>query len=408
MSLKLFTISSMYPGNLGSFYKRFNGLKNLSYDEHYNLLLNDTTEFVGSYTKTFRKLGIDAKCVIASDFILQNKWRSENCNKSGNDKKVLFEQVKRFQPEILSIENLSYTDKEWLENIRESVKSIKLIIAHHSSPIGPKIIERLQYVDFVITCTPGLKQDMENKGFRSYLVYHGFDKELLSRINQDNIFPQNNLIFSGSLSPGAGFHGDRIDLVENILKADLDIALYVNLEKRYKIIAKQSINLVNEFLKKIKMTRLRNYIPLLQYEETSIRNYSDTLLEKKQQPVFGIDMYNLFKNSKIVLNFHIGVAGNYAGNMRLFEVTGVGSCLLTDNKANLSDLFIPGKEVVVYDSMEDCIEKAKWLLDNEDERVKIARAGQQKTLISHTVENRCSLILKIIDNELNNKKINKI
>jgi spore maturation protein CgeB len=405
MSIKLFTISSMYPGYLESFYKRFDSIKDFSYDEHYNLLLNDTTEFVGSYTKTFRKLGIDAKCVIANDNTLQNKWRSENCNKTDNNRNVLFEQVKRFQPEILSVENLSYTDKEWLENIRESVKSIKLILAHHSSPFSPKIIERLKYVDFVITCTPGLKQDMENKGFRSYLVYHGFDKDLLSRINQDNIFSQSNFVFSGSLSPGAGFHGERLELIENILKADIDIALYVNLEKQYRIRAKQSINLVNEFLKKYKMAGLRNYVPLLQYEEKSIINYSSTLLRKKHQPVFGIDMYNLFKNSKIVLNIHIGVAGNYAGNMRMFEVTGVGSCLLTDNKTNLGDLFVPDKEVIVYNSMEECIEKAKWLLQNEEERSKIARAGQQKTLSSHTVENRSRQIIEIIDNELNNKKL---
>lgn len=405
MSLKLFTISTMYPGFLGSFYKRFNLIKNLSYDEHFNLLLNDTTEFVGSYTKTFRKLGVDAKCVIANDYTLQSKWRSENCSKSENDRKVLFEQVKRFQPEILWIENLSYTDKDWLETIRNSVKSIKLIIAYHCSPFSPKIFERLKYVDFVITCTPGLKQEIESKGFRSYLVYHGFDTDLLNRINGEHVFPQNNFVFSGSLSPGADFHGDRIELVENILKADIDIALYVNLEKQYKIRAKQTLYVINEFLKKFKMARLSNYFPFTQYGETSIRNYSDRLLKKKHQPVFGIDMYNLFNNSKIVLNIHIGVAGNYAGNMRLFEVTGVGSCLLTDNKTNLSDLFAINKEIVVYDSVEDCIVKAKWLLENDEERKKIAYAGQQRTLNSHTVVNRCKLILEIIDNELNQRSI---
>ena len=80
------------------------------------------------------------------------------------------------------------------------------------------------------------------------------------------------------------------------------------------------------------------------------------------------------------MNIHIGVAGDYAGNMRIFEVTGVGSCLLTDNKKNMSDLFEPGKEVVVYDSPEDCIAKVKWLLENENERKKIAGSGQKKTL----------------------------
>jgi spore maturation protein CgeB len=100
---------------------------------------------------------------------------------------------------------------------------------------------------------------------------------------------------------------------------------------------------------------------------------------------------------------HIGVAGNFAGNMRLFEATGVGSCLLTDNKKNIDDLFDINKEVVVYNNPKDCIEKAKWLLKNESERKKIADAGQQKTLKMHTVENRCKLILEIIDKELNQR-----
>jgi len=400
MSLKLLTISSMYPGYLQSFYMRFEQLKNLSYDEHYSLLLNDTTEFVGSYTRTFKRLGIDVKCVIANDYTLQQKWRKENCRKSDNFKKVLLEQVKSFKPDILSIENLSFTDIEWLENVRRSVKSIKLIMAFHCSTLSPKIIERLKWVDFVITCTPGLKEEMENMGIKSYLVYHGFDEDLLSRITGGDNLSKNNFIFSGSLSAGAGFHGERIELVENILKADIDIGLYVNLEKEYKIRTKQFLFLVNEFFRKIHLDRFRKYIPLLKYGEKPIKNYSRTLLEKQQQPAFGIDMFKLFYDSNIVLNFHAEVAGNFAGNMRLFEVTGVGSCLLTDNKSNLSDLFEADKEIVVYESIEDCIEKAKWLFENNEERIKIALAGQQKTLSCHKVEDRCRSILKIINDEL--------
>jgi spore maturation protein CgeB len=63
-------------------------------------------------------------------------------------------------------------------------------------------------------------------------------------------------------------------------------------------------------------------------------------------------------------------------------------------------LFNAGSEVVVYENAEDCIAKVKWLLDHEDERKKIALAGQQKTLKYHTVENRCRSIIEIINNEL--------
>ena len=395
----------MYQGYLDSFYNRYNDIGNLNYSELYDLLLKDTTEFIGSYTKTFRKLGINAECVIANDTVLQSKWRSENISKSDRDKEILTEQVKKNQPDILWIDNLSYTDKDWLQNIRSTVKSIKLIIAYHCSPFSPKIIERLKYVDFLITCTPGLKQEMENNGIPSYLVYHGFDTDLSQRIVAGNGLAKSNLIFSGSLTAGADFHGDRIELIESILRENIDIALYVKLENKYKIKAKQAIYIINEMFKKVRLEGLKKYIPGLQYGIKPVKNYSGLLLKRNLPSVYGIEMYNLFSNSRIVLNMHIGVAGNFAGNMRLFEVTGVGSCLLTDKKMNLGDLFDVANEIVVYDNPQDCIEKAKWLLENESERRKIAEAGQKKTLKQHTVENRCKLILEIIDMELSQRSI---
>ena len=175
----------------------------------------------------------------------------------------------------------------------------------------------------------------------------------------------------------------------------------MNLENKFRIRAKQAIYLFSTFLKKIKMEEHFNRYQFLQYGKTWVDSYSYLLLKHKKPPVFGIDMFKLFNRSKIVLNFHIGVAGDFAGNMRMFEVTGVGSCLLTDNKKNINDLFIPGSEVVTYDNPDDCIEKAKWLLNHEDERKKIALAGHQRTLKFHTVENRCRTIIDILEEVLN-------
>jgi len=84
----------------------------------------------------------------------------------------------------------------------------------------------------------------------------------------------------------------------------------------------------------------------------------------------------------------------------MFEVTGIGSCLLTDNKKNMEELFKTGSEVVVYDNVEDCIEKATWLLEHEEERKMISKAGQMRTLKYHTVEIRCRSIIEIINKEL--------
>lgn len=178
------------------------------------------------------------------------------------------------------------------------------------------------------------------------------------------------------------------------------MALFVNLDKNYRIKIKQSIYLFTTLLKKLKIEKMFEGFQFLKFGSTRVDSYSEALLKNQKSPVYGIDMFNLFLRSKIVLNFHVGAAGDYAGNMRMFEVTGVGSCLLTDNKKNMKDLFDLEREVVAYENAEDCISKVKWLLDHEDERKSIALAGQQRTLRSHTVEERCKLMIEIINAEL--------
>jgi spore maturation protein CgeB len=203
---------------------------------------------------------------------------------------------------------------------------------------------------------------------------------------------------------GGGFHSKRTELIEEIFKENIDLRIYGNLEKQNKIRAKQSVYYAINFLNQIKMGKYVRNIPLLnkheEYGATRISNYSKRLVKATEPPAFGIDMFKLLSKARITLNSHGEVAGNYAGNMRLFEATGVGSCLLTDNKENMNELFRCGDEVVVYDSIDECIEKVRWLFENENERVKIAKSGQERTLKTHTVEERCKMLVDIISKEL--------
>ncbi len=404
MSLKLLSLSSMYQGSLKLFYLNNPDSKYLSYYDHNKLLLENTTEFAGSYNRNFRKLGLDATCIITNDSFLQNKWKSENNVYSGSNGDLLFGQINAVKPDILWIENLNFLDNEWFDNVKRKIKTIKLIIAYHCAPYNKSLLEKLKNTDLIITCTPGLKESFENEGLKTYLIYHGFDNELLTKVKADagSLFPE--ITFSGSLVTGDSFHNARINLIESLLKAKIDLALYVTLENSYRIRAKQMIYFLSELLKKLKLGGFADQFSFFEHGRSPVKSYSDELIKSNHQPLYGIDMYNLFYRSNIVLNLHIGVSGDYAGNMRMFEVTGVGSCLLTDNKKNMKDLFEPGKEVVVYDSPEDCITKVKWLLEHEQERKKIAETGHKRTLEMHTVENRCKSIIEILNRELSEKQ----
>lgn len=116
-----------------------------------------------------------------------------------------------------------------------------------------------------------------------------------------------------------------------------------------------------------------------------------------QGEVWGAEMYQALRRSKITLNSHIDMAGREAGNMRLFEATGVGAYLLTDFKDNLSTLFAPDREVAVWRSIDDCLETIDRALANNAERNAIARAGQARTMAQHSYRHRAAEILGFVD-----------
>jgi hypothetical protein len=115
-----------------------------------------------------------------------------------------------------------------------------------------------------------------------------------------------------------------------------------------------------------------------------------------QGEAWGIAMYQALRRSQITLNSHIDMVGREAGNVRLFEATGVGTFLLTDFKDNLHTLLEPDREVAAWGSIEDCIAKIDRYLADEAARKRIAIAGQRRTLASHTYRERTRQILAIV------------
>jgi spore maturation protein CgeB len=112
-----------------------------------------------------------------------------------------------------------------------------------------------------------------------------------------------------------------------------------------------------------------------------------------QDEVWGAEMYQILRRSRITLNSHIDLAVREAGNMRLFEATGAGAFLLTDSKDNLDTLFAPGREVAVWHSIDDCLETIGLTISDDNGRVAIARAGHARTMSQHTYRHRVAEIL---------------
>ena len=407
MSYKFIRVTDYYSGFLKTFYSTNPNSAELDYETQHSQLTEQSIEIVSSYGKYFRLAGVDAVDIISNASILLKRWAKENgIDQNLSDEAIVIAQIKHFKPDIVWIDTTRFLNKKWLNELKNEVKSIRLLVGHVCAPYNQVIFEGLSQLDIVFTCTPGLVKEFKEKGINNVeLVYHSFNHSVLETIkNTSNAFPDNNFVFTGSLTTGYGFHGTRIKYIEAILNSGIDMTIYGNLESTNRIFLKKSFSTLVKTMNSLGLDSLVNSIPLLnkhkKHAEVDINFYSNKLKNSVKVPVFGMDMYRVLAKSNMCFNIHGEIANQCAGNLRLFEATGVGTCLITDNKMNMISLFDIGKEVVVYDSVGECIEKVKWLLNNPEEMKKIAEAGQKRTLKEHTVENRVSVVNKIFKDNL--------
>jgi len=99
----------------------------------------------------------------------------------------------------------------------------------------------------------------------------------------------------------------------------------------------------------------------------------------------------IFCKSKIVLN----IAMKEDSNMRCFEAMGSGSFLLTDWVPHIDELFEDGKHLVLYRSLDEAVDKAKYYLKHDSEREKIAQAGFEEVMAKHTIDHRVKRMLEV-------------
>jgi spore maturation protein CgeB len=100
----------------------------------------------------------------------------------------------------------------------------------------------------------------------------------------------------------------------------------------------------------------------------------------------------IFNNSIISLNFS-NSSGENQIKARVFEVTGSGGFLLTEDAKNLNKILVNDKEISVFTDINHCAKKINYYLDNLALRDELAAAGFIKTVENHTYVNRIKNII---------------
>ena len=371
--MKILIVDTYYDRFLKLFYKRNPNLKNCEYDFQLKALLNSNFGTSDTYSYYFNKNNWEARDLIVNCLFLQRKWGEEKDIKISELRSkiphkffklpiigeklgsftglldIAKEQIKAFKPEILYCQDLSFFPNEVLFEIKKE-NNIRLIVGQIACPLPPKSF--LNPYDLILTSFPHFVERLRNDGKNCDYFKIGFDKRILSKTIQN----------------------DR----------DIDFSFMGGISKHHSYASKNI-----EYL--IKNAKLQVYgygAQKLPLNSIIRRNHNGER--------WGLDMYNILSRTKISFNRHINVAENNANNMRLFEATGMGSLLMTDQKDNLKELFEIDREIVTYNSKEEALEKFNYLINNPKEIEKIAKSGQLRTLEEHTYEIRIKELIEIL------------
>ena len=113
------------------------------------------------------------------------------------------------------------------------------------------------------------------------------------------------------------------------------------------------------------------------------------------RPVYNEEKALAFCSAKIVLN-SLYYAEIWGLNVRAFEAAGIGAFQLVDWRPGLANLFVDGKEIVTFKSMQNLKELIDHYLPRDAERREIAAAGKRRALAEHTYKHRLNLLLSTI------------
>ncbi len=336
-----------------SHYEKNPGLKDKTYKEQIKSIQNEFFGDSNFYSEALKKFNWNSEDIILNCFHLQQSWAKEN-SFFGNDFQILLEQIKRKRPDVVYFQDIAIANDDFLDAIKPYTN---LIAGQIASPV-PEMVN-LSRFDIIFTSFPHFAENFKKSGLNFCYQPLSFEPVILENIK--DVDKKYDVTFVGSIS---AVHAKRKDFLE----------------------------------------KLAELVPVDFFGIGIDSLDSDSPIKKRYKgEAWGIDMFKVLCASKITVNFHIDVAENNANNMRLFEATGCGTLLITDYKENLKDLFEPGKEIVVYHSVEECAELIKYYLEHPEEAEQIAYAGQQKTLKEHTYEKRMKFTSEILKYYLQKK-----
>jgi len=367
--MRFLIVDSDYPAFLNWLYAQEAGLENEPYEKQMQARVESFFACGGAYSSNLRKLGYEAHEIFFNNEYMQAAWAREHGLKidtapqwhfrlrrgcvpwlsRSQDTRWLYEiltaQIKHYRPDVLLNKEMRLSTTYF----QQTRPYLRLLIGSHGAPLPAE--RDLGVYDLMLSVIDNFVNYFRLQGLHSELLRLGFEPAVLQRLaGMERSIP---VSFVGQLTNSHAFRRQWLEYVSQ-------------------------------------------RVPLQLWGPSD----GSPVVDCHRGAAWGLEMYKILRKSLLTLNHHIDIAGACAGNLRLFEATGVGTFLITDWKKNLHEMFEPGKEVVCYRTREECAEMAQYYLEHSEEREAIARAGQQRTLRDHTYYQRMQSLIEIVSRYL--------
>lgn len=322
----------------------------IAYKTDYKSRLKKILEFkfgtADFYSKAFQSYGWDAIDVIANDSIGNRLYMGECCYAYSGDTDTFTRIILDYKPDVLYCQDLSFLPASKFSYLRNN--GVKLFASQHSCPyVGD---DRVKLFDIVFTSFPHYIEKIRNLGVNSEFlpIAFGGTPEWPVNVHKCRHFDATFIGGVGSQSNPLHWRNGNSAL-----------------------------------------SRLCEAFPSrFKWWGYHFGDLSAKMADSYMGEAWGNELYDIYNNSRIVINRHGEVAEGYSNNMRLFESTGCGALLFTESSKNIDYYFKPNEECITYDNTDDLVQKVQYYLEHAEEAEKIAMAGYARTMREHLYSKR--------------------
>lgn len=366
---KMVEVTSLYEKYIDYFYKKFPDTKHKTYSEHLKDILYDSNAECDFLHTELHKLGVDSSLYFLNLKDLQRSWSPDFADKTLFE--IFCEQLRLEKPDILLISDIGSFTIEQIKVLRNILPKHAKITGWHFTIVDDTYKKMFAYFDQLYTGSIYFCNLIAPHCKDVRLLRHAFSPLISERIRHRKSI--NSAVFAGSIFLGETIHTNRIDMLYSLLADNIPIEFYGSIYGSF--YAESIKGRIKQFI--------QHDIVLKQ------RKRAENLIRKTAfSDVFGLDYYQVIADHTLCINSHAPIAASGTGNMRMFEATGVGACLVTDYREENSLLFDTENEIVVYKDNDELCEKTHWLIDHPAEAKRIAAAGQKRTLRDYTYKNK--------------------